>query len=73
MKSYVVPGNAMAVKVLGPKSYDIENALREWKTKMKESDIITRYRDKMEYEKPTSKRRRLKNDAIRNNKRQSND
>jgi ribosomal protein S21 len=60
----IVPGNGMAVKVLGPKPNDIEHALRSWKGKVKDNEIIEQYRDRQEYEKPTAKRRRLKDRAI---------
>ena len=68
----IIPGNGMAVKVLGPKSYDIEQALRNWKGKVKDNEIVEQYRERKEYEKPTAKRRRLKDKAIFDAKRNSN-
>lgn len=65
----IVPGNGNAVKVLGSGKHDIEYALRAWKRNLKESDIINKVRSRMEYEKPTTKKRKAKNDAIRNKKR----
>ncbi len=60
----IVPGKATAVKVLGPKPIDIEHALRTWKGKVKDNEIVEQYRERKEYEKPTAKRRRLKDRAI---------
>ena len=69
MLQSIVPGNGNAVKVLGKGPKDIEHALRLWKKNVKESNVIENLKSKMEYEKPTTKKRRLKNDAIRNRKR----
>ena len=65
MRKSIVPGNGMAVKVLGSKPHDIEYALRIWKRKVKDSGVIEELRERMEYEKPTSKKRRLRNEAYR--------
>jgi ribosomal protein S21 len=65
----LVPGNGNSVKVLGSGRYDIEYALKLWKRNLKESDIVNELKSRMEYEKPTTKRRKAKNDAIRNRKR----
>lgn len=65
----IVPGNGMSVKVLGPKPQDIEYALRIWKRKVKDAGVVEDVRERMEYEKPKTKRRRLKNEAIRNARR----
>lgn len=65
----IVPGNGNAIKVLGSGKYDIEYALRLWKRNLKDSDIVSELRDRMEYNKPSVVKRKTKNDAIRNRKR----
>lgn len=66
MRKSLVPGNGMAVKVLGSKPHDIEFALRIWKRKVKDTGLMENVRERMEFEKPTTKKRRLRNAAIRN-------
>ena len=65
----IVPGSGNAIKVLGSGKYDIEYALRLWKRNLKDSDIVSELRDRMEYNKPSVVKRKAKNDAIRNRKR----
>jgi ribosomal protein S21 len=69
MRKSIVPGNGLAVKVLGSKPHDIEYALRVWKRKIKDAGVIENVRERMEYEKPKTKRRREKNEAIRSARR----
>ena len=59
-------GRPMAVKV--PHKDAIIPALKVWKRKLKDSNRLEIYREKMECIKPTTKRRKEKQDAIRRNK-----
>lgn len=68
MKKSIVPGNGMAVKVLGSKPHHIEFALRLWKRTIKDTGLMEDVRSKMEFEKPSAKRKREKNEAIRSYK-----
>lgn len=72
MKKSIVPGNGLSVKVLGSKPHDIEFALRLWKRKIKDSAVLDNFIERREYEKPTTKNRRLKNESTRNAKRNQN-
>jgi len=55
-------GHALGVKVINK---NVEAALRKWKRIMKESGVIDEYKEKRYYTKPTTKRRKQRNDAIR--------
>lgn len=55
-------GHALGVKVINK---NVEAALRKWKRIVKESGVIDEYKSRREYIKPTTKRRKQKNDAIR--------
>lgn len=55
-------GHALGVKVI---NNNVEAALRKWKRLVKESGVIDEYKSRREYIKPTTKRRKQKNDAIR--------
>jgi ribosomal protein S21 len=72
IESSVVPGNGMAVRVLGNKKHDLDFALRLWKKKLKDSEIIDNLKTRREYEKPSVTKRRNKDEAIRNAKRNKN-
>jgi len=57
-----IPGCATGVKVVNG---NIELALKVFKRKLKESGKIEELKERREYTKPTTKRRKQKKDAIR--------
>lgn len=57
-----IPGCATGVKVVNG---NIELALKVFKRKLKESGKLEELKDRKEYTKPTTKRRKQKKDAIR--------
>ena len=62
---FVIEGNPDGVKVPDTNSYTLERALRYLKRQLKDSEKIIKYRSKKEYIKPSLKRRREKEEAIR--------
>jgi ribosomal protein S21 len=58
----VIVGKPNAVKVV---NNNIEAALRFWKKNMKESGKIEWIKENREYVKPTTKKRELRNQALR--------
>ena len=58
----IVPGRFRAAKVVNG---NIEAALRFFKRQMKESEILQEVKDRREYIKPSARRRKQKDDAIR--------
>jgi small subunit ribosomal protein S21 len=60
----IVPGNALAVSVVGSGKEDLAYALKIWKRKIKSSNILETVRDNKEYTKPTVFKRKQKIDAI---------
>jgi small subunit ribosomal protein S21 len=54
----VVPGNAMAVKVIGNAREDVGYAIKSWKRKVKSAGILEEVKDRKEYTKPGVKRRK---------------
>ena len=56
----IVPGNGLAVNVLGTEKEDLAYALKAWKRKVKNSGILERIKDRKEFEKPSvTKRKQL--------------
>jgi len=53
----IVPGNSMAVKVLGSSKEDLAYALKTWKRKIKSSEVLEKVKDNKTYEKPSVTRR----------------
>lgn len=60
----VVPGNALAVKVVGTAREDLAAALKTWKRKVKSSNILETIKDRKEYIKPSVHRRSEKSKAV---------
>lgn len=58
----IVPGRFRAARVVNG---NIEAALRFFKRQMKESEILQEVKDRREYIKPSARRRKQKDDAIR--------
>lgn len=57
----IVPGHAIAAAV---PNKDIGYALRTWKSKLKNSDLLANLKDRTEYKKPSVIKRKSKADAI---------
>ena len=56
----IVPGNPLAVNVVGTQREDLGFALKVWKRKVKNSEILERIKDLKEFEKPSvTKRKQL--------------
>lgn len=53
----IKPGNALAVTVLGPEREDVAYALKVWKRKVKNSNILEAVKDRKTFTKPSVKRR----------------
>jgi len=59
----IVPGNGMAVNVLGPEKEDLAYALKAWKRKVKNASIVDILNERREYIKPSVKNRIQKTKA----------
>ena len=59
-----VPGNALAVNVVGTSKEDLSHALKTWKRKIKSSNILESVKNNKEYIKPTVVKRKEKIDAV---------
>lgn len=57
------PGNALAVNVLGTERDDIAFALKVWKRKVKNSNVLEAVKDQKTFTKPSVKRRDQINNA----------
>ena len=66
---FVIPGVPSGVKVPGPSYGDLEKALKVFKRQMKDSEKLDELRSRREYVKPSAKRRKKMDDAIRAEKR----
>jgi len=53
----IVPGNGLAVNVLGSEKEDLAYALKTWKRKVKSAGIVDILTEKREYIKPSVSRR----------------
>ena len=62
---FMIPGCPMGVRVPDDKPGSLEKALRYLKRKMKDEDIFQKLRTNQYFEKPSSKRRKQKDEAIR--------
>jgi len=62
---FIIPGIPNGVNVPGPTTGDLEKALKIFKRQVKESEILTEFKDRMEYTKPAVARRKKKKDAVR--------
>ena len=60
----VVPGNALAINVIGTAREDLGFALKAWKRKIKSSGIIEEVKDRKEYIKPGIKKRKQLQNAV---------
>tara|TARA_R100001015_G_C4588412_1_gene144149 strand:+ start:52 stop:378 length:327 start_codon:yes stop_codon:yes gene_type:complete len=65
-EQFFVPGNGLAVKVPDSNPGTLEKALRYLKRQLKDDNTMMRLKEKRYYEKPSLKRSRIKNEAIRN-------
>jgi small subunit ribosomal protein S21 len=54
----VVPGNPLAVKVVGTQREDLGFALKSFKRKIKASGILEKLKDRKEFEKPSVTKRK---------------
>jgi ribosomal protein S21 len=59
----IVPGNALAVKVIGTTREDLAHALKAWKRKVKSANILEEVKERREFIKPGVKRRKQLQDA----------
>jgi|Laugrespbdmm15sd_2_1035082.scaffolds.fasta_scaffold82393_2 ribosomal protein S21 len=59
-----VPGNSMAVKVLGTSREDLGFALKSWKRKIKYAGITDILNEKREFIKPSVKQRVVRTRAV---------
>jgi ribosomal protein S21 len=59
----IVPGNPLAVNVIGNQREDIGFALKAFKRKVKNSGILEKIKDNKEFIKPSVKRRKQRIDA----------
>jgi len=64
-EEFFVPGNGLAVKVPDSNIGTLEKALKYLKRQLKDDDTMMRLRAKRYYEKPTAKRKRVKEAAYR--------
>ena len=60
----IVPGNALAVNVVGTTREDLAYALKTWKRKVKDSNVLETVKDRKEYIKPTMTRKIQKQKAV---------
>lgn len=67
----IVPGNGLAVRVNGPRREDIEFALRIFKKRIKNSEILIEYREGQEFIKPSLVRRKQRQQAKARNRKPS--
>jgi|688.fasta_scaffold1842558_1 small subunit ribosomal protein S21 len=59
----IVPGNALAVSVVGTEMYDLTHALKAWKRKVKAANILNIVKERKEYIKPSVIQRDQKSKA----------
>jgi small subunit ribosomal protein S21 len=59
----IVPGNPLAVNVVGSAREDLAFALKTWKRKIKNSEILEKTKDRKEFIKPSVRRRKQIQDA----------
>ena len=61
-EEYILPGNAMGVKVL---DNNLEVSLRKFKKLVKESGILFEVKERREFQKPSAKKRKQMQSAVR--------
>lgn len=54
----------LQIKVNGPRKEDFEDAFRKFKAKVQKEKILSEYKDRQSYEKPSEKRRRKRREAL---------
>ena len=54
----IVPGNALAVNVVGTAREDLAFALKVWKRKIKNSQVLEQTKDRKEFVKPSAVKRK---------------
>jgi len=59
----IVPGNPLAVNVVGSAREDLAFALKTWKRKIKNSEILEQTKDRKEFIKPSVRKRKQLQDA----------
>ena len=59
----IVPGNPLAVNVVGSTREDLAFALKTWKRKIKNSEILEQTKDRKEFIKPSVRKRKQLQDA----------
>ena len=59
----IVPGHSLAVNVVGSLREDLAFALKIWKRKVKNSEVLEKTKDRKEFIKPSVKRRKQLQDA----------
>jgi small subunit ribosomal protein S21 len=59
----IVPGNPLAVNVVGSAREDLAFALKTWKRKIKNSEILEQTKDRKEFLKPSVRKRKQLQDA----------
>ena len=59
----IVPGNSLAVNVIGKQREDLAHALKTWKRKVKSAGILEETKDRKEFIKPGVKNRKQKQHA----------
>jgi small subunit ribosomal protein S21 len=59
----IVAGNPLAVNVVGSTREDLAFALKIWKRKIKNSEILEKIKDRKEFIKPSVRRRKQIQDA----------
>ncbi len=59
----IVAGNPLAVNVVGSAREDLAFALKIWKRKIKNSEILEKIKDRKEFIKPSVRRRKQIQDA----------
>ena len=64
-QDFYLPGNPRGVKVPDNSPGALEKSLRYLKRQMKDADVIGKCRANQEYTKPSAKKRKLMQDAIR--------
>jgi ribosomal protein S21 len=64
-RDFVIPGKPSGVKIPDASSHALEKGLRVFKRQQKDSGVLVEARERAEYTKPTTARRKQKNDAVR--------
>jgi small subunit ribosomal protein S21 len=59
----IVPGHSLAVNVVGSLREDLAFALKIWKRKVKNSEVLEKAKDRKEFIKPSVKKRKQLQDA----------